>query len=266
MSKRLKVTIIGAGNLAFSLATELYGKGYFISQIVNRTADSAKKLASITNSEHTSNFNEIKTDSDIYFVCTTDDAIKRIYNLNILKDKLLVHTSGSTPAIIKNSVTKKFGVFWPVQTFSKQKPVSFKNIPIYIESSDMKTEAILLELAKSLSENVYIADSNTRQQIHIAAVFACNFTNHMCTIASDLLSEKNVDFKILLPLLEETIGKLKTIKPGIAQTGPAVRQNKKIMEEHLNNLSGNELYKNIYSFVSESIIEKAKNINLHHNE
>ncbi|MCH7535524.1 MAG: DUF2520 domain-containing protein [Bacteroidetes bacterium] len=149
-----------------------------------------------------------------------------------------------------------YGIFYPLQTFSKGKPADFTTVPICIEGSDKDTSSQLKLLAGSLSGNVREISFEKRKMLHLSAVFVCNFTNHMYTIASDLLEKEGLSFDLILPLIKETTAKLNHVSPTEGQTGPAIRNDQEVIEEHLGALEENEDYQNIYKLLTESIQKK----------
>lgn len=151
-----------------------------------------------------------------------------------------------------------FGVFYPFQTFTITKRVDFKHVPVCIEANTPQNLEVLAELARSISGNIRLFDSGQRQQIHLAAVFVCNFVNHFYTIGEKLLGEKGIDFEILKPLILETASKATSQSPESSQTGPASRNDKIVMEKHLAMLSQHPDLQNLYSLISERIIQTHK--------
>jgi len=250
----MKCVIIGAGNLATHLAKALKKKNVGIEQIYSRTVDSAKALASKVNSGFTISFDEIDENSDIYFFCVSDAVLPELVSLFPFQNKLLVHCAGSIPMNVFQGYSTNYGVFYPFQTFSRQTDVDFSSIPICIEANSFKTQEILMNLAKQLSSKVYYLSSDEREYLHVAGVFASNFTNHMYLMAEQMLVKKNIPFEILQPLIEQTALKLNSISPYAAQTGPAKRNDLKIIEKHMKLLSDYPELKKMYSFVTNSIL------------
>jgi len=171
------------------------------------------------------------------------------------KDKLVVHTSGSLPMDVLKEVSSNFGVFYPLQTFSKSRKADFKSIPICIEANTADNENHLVDLGTSISGNVQHINSEERKILHLAAVFACNFPNYMYTIAEQILARNKLDFNFLKPLIEETAAKVQTIDPHNAQTGPAKRGDKIIMNQHLELLKDSPGFKDIYKLISSEILK-----------
>ncbi len=253
MKPEIKITIIGAGNLATQLGLTLYNEGYFISQVYSRNLKNASLLAKKLKGEAITNLKKLSSDSSIYIIAVKDDAIKSVAGQLNFKDKIVVHTSGSIPIDVLKHCSKNYGVFYPLQTFSKEKKVDFKKIPVCIEANNSITLSTLDYFAKSISKNVKKINSEKRKKIHLAAVFACNFSNHMYTIAEILLYKDKLSLDLLKPLIEETANKIKENKPLKTQTGPAVRNDKKTMEAHLKLLSKEKDLQKIYAMISKSI-------------
>lgn len=249
------IVLIGAGNLASQLGITLFEQGYQIKQVYSRTKKSASALAKKLKAEAIMDLKNLDLTGDIYIIAVKDDAIEQVAKQLKLKDKIVIHTSGSTSIDSLRNISKNYGVLYPLQTFSKDKKVDFKNIPICIEANNKTTENNLLQFAKSISSNVHKVNSHQREIIHLAAVFACNFSNHMYTIAEAILKENELNTKILNSLIEETANKIKTNSPVKMQTGPAVRNDKKTMNGHIKLLSGKKEYKHLYQLISKSIQE-----------
>lgn len=256
----MKITIIGSGNLATHIAKILYLKGIKINEIFSSNIENAKILAQKVNAHFNNNMKTIK-ESDLYIISVTDDKINEISEKIPFKNKLVIHTSGSVDIKILSSNNRK-GVIYPVQTFSKVKEnIDFYNTPFCIEAENEKDLEILIKLIKNISNNIYKIDSQQRKSIHISAVFACNFTNHLCSLANDICEENNIDFSILKPLIAETIEKIITIGPKKSQTGPAKRNDMEIIKKHLEFLKEDQNKKNIYSIITNSIINYENNNN-----
>lgn len=253
------IIILGSGNLASNLAVALFNKGYCISQVYSRSLENAKTLATQVGAKAISNINELTQAADLYIIAVSDHAIDELVEKINFDPKAIVHTAGSVHISSLNKFSKH-GVLYPLQTFTKSRLLSFKQIPICIEANSRNLKQYLAQLANSLSDNIHEIDSDKRKQCHIAAVFANNFTNHLYAISELLLKEKDLTFDLLKPIITETAAKIQNISPREAQTGPAVRNNIEVINQHKKLLSVPEL-ENLYSFVSDSIIELHKNTN-----
>ncbi len=256
----MRIVLIGAGNLATRLGLALHEKGCVIAQIYSRTEESARSLAEKTGAAYTHRIEDVINDADLYIFSVKDDALPQLLHKIEKNQSLWVHTAGSLPMDIFKNHAEHFGVFYPLQTFSKSKDVDFSTIPIYIEANQPQHLDSLKKLAARLSNQVIEASSEQRRYLHVAAVFACNFTNHMYAIAANLLEGKGLHFDHLLPLINETAQKVHTLHPKEAQTGPAVRFDEEVINRHLNMLEEEKLRK-IYHLLSENIHEAAKKQN-----
>tara|TARA_Y100000385_G_scaffold193209_1_gene199816 strand:- start:1597 stop:2376 length:780 start_codon:yes stop_codon:yes gene_type:complete len=252
---KLNIVIVGAGNVAWHLAKELQKKEQKIIQVYNRSVEPAISLSHRLKCDFTTRIEDINQKADLYILTVKDSIIEEVSELINIKNKLIVHTSGAVEQdVIKH---KRRGVFYPLQTFSKEKKLNFKNIPFCIEASTSEDYSTLMRLATLLSPKVYNIDSNQRKVLHVAAVFACNFSNYMYMISDEILSDNNIPLDILYPLIKETATKITKHKPKDVQTGPAVREDKSVIEEHLNFLKNGKNY-DIYKLLSKNIIDKNK--------
>lgn len=269
MESPIKIAIIGSGNLATQLGMALYKDGYLISQVYSRSQKNASLLSKKLKAEAITDLKKLSQYSAIYIIAVKDDAIETVAKQLKLKDQIVVHTSGSVSMDVLKNSSKNYGVFYPLQTFSKEKKArpngrgqsfgraDFKTIPICIEANNKNTSTTLEYFAKSISNNVKKVNSEQRKKIHLAAVFACNFSNHMYAIAEQLLVKDKLSLDLLKPLIEETANKIKENKPSKVQTGPAARNDKKTMDAHLKLLSKEKDLQKIYTLISKSIA-KAK--------
>ena len=256
--EEFKIVLIGAGNLATQLAVACSKEKLDINQIYSRTKDSAKTLADLCNSEYTTDLVSIKKDADLYIYAVTDNALSEIIPLINTKHGLHVHTAGSIPITIFKDFQENYGSFYPFQTFSKQRSVDFRKIPILIEANN-ETNALFLEnLGKKLSHQVIRCSSDQRKAVHLSGVFACNFTNHMYSIAEGILKKANVPFEILQALIDETATKTQQLSPKDAQTGPAVRYDTSIIDKHIEALKDMPAEQELYKAISKNIHEYGK--------
>lgn len=244
----IRVCILGGGNVATHLAKAfLKASGVQLVQIYARTiaqVDAFKQQTSITNSL------ELLNDADVYIISVSDDAVAKVSAELVAKNKLVVHTSGSVSldALQKHD---RSGVFYPLQSFSKEKEVDFTTIPFCLETSHKEDYALLEQLASSIGKNIYAINSEQRKCLHVAAVFVNNFTNHMYKIGNDICNQYEVPFEVLAPLIQETAQKITALSPEEAQTGPAKRNDKKTIDNHLGLLD--EHQQKIYQLITKSI-------------
>jgi predicted short-subunit dehydrogenase-like oxidoreductase (DUF2520 family) len=247
------IVLIGAGNLATQLGKALRRKGKNILQVISRTPHAAGRLAQLTGSEAATDLDRINPNADLYIVAFSDDAIVEMARTVNLHDKLVVHTSGSVPMDVMKNISSRYGVFYPLQTFSKARDVDFSDIPLCIEASDDESFDELSAFAREISNDVRKINSGQRQAIHLAAVFASNFTNYMYHCAEEILKKENIPFDIIRPLIRETANKVEHHPPVATQTGPALRNDMRIIEKHLQLLKNDPEKKELYAIISNLI-------------
>lgn len=249
------IVFIGAGNLATNLAKALYRNGFRIVQIYSRTEEAAHALAQVVEAEYTAELSEVSADARLYIVSLKDDAFVELLPRIVAGkgDALLVHTAGSILMDVWEGMTPRYGVFYPMQTFSKQREVDFRKVPFFVESNSADDKELLKGIAAVLSENVYEATSEQRRSLHLAAVFACNFSNHMYALAAELLKKHGLPFEAMLPLIDETARKVHELAPVQAQTGPAVRYDENIISKHREMLADEPEMQELYRLISENI-------------
>lgn len=255
--KLYNIVLIGAGNVATQIGCKLFKEGHSILQVYSRSSESASVLSKMLQAPYTTNLSEITDRADIYIYSVKDSALEDVLNQIPHKNGTWIHTSGSIPMDIFKNKTSNFGVIYPLQTFSKEIEVNWSNIPLFIESSNDIVAELIQKLATNLSEKVYLLSSENRKYIHLSGVFACNFVNYMYDLAYEIVKESGLSFDILLPLIEETCRKVHEVEPHDAQTGPAVRYDKNIINKHIDLLKSSEL-KNIYKLLSEGIHQSHK--------
>lgn len=250
---RWRVVLIGSGNVATSLALALNGKCHLV-QVYSRSMASAEALASRVGAQATNDLSQIVTDADIYVISVVDDAITRVLETCPARGGLWVHTSGSTSIDVFKGKRTRYGVLYPMQSFSKSCPARMHEVHIFIEGCDSCATQEVKELAMLLTNNVHEITSTERERLHVAAVFACNFANHMFTLSSEVLDEAGIPFDAMLPLIKTTIAKLDNLTPTQSQTGPAARGDVNVIERHLQSLSGDK--HDIYLLLSQSILNR----------
>lgn len=252
----MKIAFIGSGNLATHLSLALKAAGEEIIQVYSRTDAHAKELADKLGCIHTTNLDKIYLNADVYILSVKDDAISQIADSICHKcpHALFVHTAGSVLMDIFKGKANHYGVLYPMQTFSKARKVHFLPIPCFIEASSKEDLAIIRSLAESISDHVVDCDSEKRKKLHLAAVFACNLTNHCYRLAERVLQEEEIDWKLYLPLIDETAKKVSEMSPKDAQTGPMVRYDVNVMNRQLA-LIPDERTRQIYRLMAESIHE-----------
>lgn len=254
----MRIVFIGSGNVATHLSVALKKSGNEIIQVYSKTLKNAKLLASQVEAEPIDNLKSIKSKADLYVFSVKDDMLSEIVKLMPATDGIWAHTSGSLPMnLFSLGRSSDYGVIYPLQTFSKSRLVDFQGIPVFIEGDSNHSQHILYGVAKSISGNVRLLDSDNRRYLHLAAVFANNFSNHMFTLASEILNSKGISFDVLKPLIMETAAKVMEMEPKKAQTGPAIRYDEKVIQKHMDLIQDGDT-KEIYELISKSINKHSK--------
>ncbi len=245
----IKVVILGSGNVGTHLFKAFSNNPEFkIKQWYSRNIKDISPYSDFV--EITDQLNKLVL-ADIYILAVSDDSIHDLSNHLTFTNRLVCHTSGSKS---KNELNQKnrAGVFYPLQTFTKEIEIDFSKIPICLESSNSEDMITLKKISKALGCSYYETDSNQREKLHLAAVFVNNFTNHMYTIAKDITDKSKIDFSILKPLISETVNKIYKLDPREAQTGPAIRGDNKTIDKHLVSLKS-EKHKQLYKLITDLI-------------
>lgn len=251
----MQVVLIGAGNLATNLGLALRDAGHEIVSVFSRTMASAQQLAALTGGEATVDVDTLPKDADIFIVAVKDAVLESLIP-QLTKGRegqLFVHTAGSMPMSLFEGSAVRYGVFYPMQTFSKARRVSFSEIPLFLEASDETELGVLHALADSISNRVFELDSNKRKYLHLAAVFACNFANHCYALSAEVLEAQGIPFDVMLPLIDETARKVHTLHPLRAQTGPAVRYDENVIKMQAGLLAAHPELQELYEMLSRSI-------------
>lgn len=248
-----KITIIGSGNVATHLASAFINRGFEIVQVFSRNIENATVLANSVEAEAIDDLSLLNNSSDLYIISVSDSAINDVLAKMPNVDGIVVHTAGSVGIEMLNRFNQ-YGVFYPFQTFTKEKEIDFKTIPLLVEGSTDEILKYLKEIASQLSENVIKADTFQRKNVHLSAVFASNFVNHLYSVADKLLNSNGISFDILAPLIRETTEKALSMNPVKAQTGPAQREDFNVIDNHLDILKNNKNEFDIYKLLTESII------------
>lgn len=243
----MQVVIIGSGNVAFHMAKAFVLNGIPLVQIFGRNSEELKKIAEELNVPYST---EHLAEADVYFICVSDNSIEDVSKIIDKKDCLVAHTSGSLPKEILAGEYRKSS-FYPLQTFSKSKALDYKKIPFFIEAESEADKELLFELANKVSENVMESSHEKRKYIHLTAVFACNFVNHLFSKAKEISDSQEIPFDYFLPLIDETVQKIHEIEPKLAQTGPAVRNDVRVLQLHEQLLKDESL--EIYKTLNHSI-------------
>ncbi len=254
----MKVISIGAGRLAWHLVQALSGAGHEVVQVYSRTEESAAALAAKVGARPVCRMDDVG-DADVYVVAVKDavlaDVVRQLCKGRAAR--VFLHTAGSMPMQVFDGQAAHYGVFYPMQTFSKERALDFSRIPIFLEGSDPVALGVARTLAESVSRQVVELSGEGRRRLHLAAVFACNFANHCYELASEVLQEQGLPFSVMQALVDETAAKVSELSPRQAQTGPAVRYDQNVMEAQLSLLADRPLAQQIYRLMSKSIHETA---------
>lgn len=249
----MEIVMIGTGNVASVLGRKFKAAGHHILQVAGRNSSEASALAYEWNTVSTNYLSAINGTADVYIIAISDDAIASVAEQLRLPGRVIAHTAASVPAGVLKNVSKHYGVFYPLQSLRKEM-ADLPEIPVFFTGSDERTDNLLANLARSISgKHAVHAGDDVRMRLHVAAVFASNFTNHLYALAEDYCNKEGLEFKELFPLIEETANRIKTISPQNAQTGPAIRHDDATIKKHLELLSGHPHLKKIYEVLTESI-------------
>jgi len=233
----VKVVLIGRGRLATNLLPALQQAGHEVVSINSRTLEG------------------LPLEADVFIVAVKDSALEEVIRRATKgrEQQLFVHTAGSMPMSLFEGYTSRYGVFYPMQTFSKERLVDFAEIPLFIEGDD----PAIRQLAESISRRVYELSTEARKYLHLSAVFACNFVNHCYALSAALLEQHGLPFDVMLPLIDETARKVHELHPHDAQTGPAVRYDENVIRMQTALLADNPELQQIYELLSLDIHRKA---------
>ena len=259
----MDVVIIGSGNIAQYLCEKCHVVGHKVLQIVARNSKRGNLLAEIGNSSFSDDYNSISRNANIYIIAVSDSAIANVAAYIKPINGLVLHTAGNVSKDVLQICSNNYGVLYPLQSIVSSSIIN-KDFPFLIDSNSVENLLHLKLFAQSLSNNIFEANDEYRQNIQLAAVIANNFTNHLFTLTHQFCKEHQVSFDLLFPLLEETVHRLKFAEPSIWQTGPAIRNDNTTIFKHIEFLKDNKSLQNIYTTMTESIqsFYKTKNNNL----
>lgn len=253
----MKVVIVGSGNVATHLSLAMASlEGIEICQVYSPTEAHAEILAERLNCDFVTDPTQIRKDADVYLFALKDQALETVIRAVPANNGLWLHTSGSMPMQVFAGYTERYGVLYPLQTFSKSREISFQGIPLFIECHREEDKNCLEELARRLSGKVCELSSEKRRSLHLAAVFACNFTNHIYALAEEILAKEGLSRDYLFPLIDETAAKVHELPAQEAQTGPAIRYDENIINKHLGMLADDPDVQTLYRLLSQSIHKK----------
>jgi predicted short-subunit dehydrogenase-like oxidoreductase (DUF2520 family) len=249
----MKVVIIGSGNVATALGRKIKEAGNEIVQVVSRKEKNAASLANILLSSYTANLSEISKEADIYVVAVADAGIPEIAQKLQLGDKVIVHTAASVSKDVLKVASSNYGVLYPLQSLKKEME-AIPPIPILLDANNTHTLELLSAFASQWAENVVVAKDEARLRLHVAAVFASNFANHILTLTEEYCKQQNLNFNVLYPLIEETVKRVKSVSPALVQTGPAIRRDMETVAKHLQLLKDYPKLHHVYKQMTDSII------------
>lgn len=254
------IVLIGAGNVAHVLGRALKKSENRLLLLIDRTEEKAERLAFELGCPHSTDLKQIPDETDIVIIAVSDDAIGQVAAQLFCPGKVVVHTSGSMPMEALGDCSDRLGVFYPLQTMHRDVEVNMRHVPFCIEGNSNWTEGMLMELARSMSDNVQLIDSDQRKMVHLAAVFACNFSNHCYVMADEILERSGISLDVLRPLIRQTAENAMTGRPSDVQTGPAKRGDERVMHAHMALLSGMDPeLKAVYEAFSRGIVNRSGN-------
>ncbi|MFI5151694.1 MAG: Rossmann-like and DUF2520 domain-containing protein [Chitinophagales bacterium] len=251
----MKISIIGSGNVATVMGRKILGAGHEIMEVFSPTEMHAISLAKTLGAYPCSTWEDINKNADLYLAAISDPALNQLsYHLSLQK-KLIVHTAGSVSIEVLKLISKNFGVLYPLQSLRKELS-RIPEIPFLVDGNSSETLALISDFASSLSDKVQRSGDEERLKLHLASIIVNNFTNHLYGMAEKFCFEQGVQFKLLLPLIDETAGRMHDYSPNETQTGPAFRKDWGTISKHLELLAGNQGLQELYALLSKSIMER----------
>ncbi|MFB9120580.1 Rossmann-like and DUF2520 domain-containing protein [Bergeyella porcorum] len=244
----MEIIIIGTGNVAYHLTKALIQNKIPVKQIFGRNE---KALEMFSQEFQIPSSHERLESAALYIIAVSDASVEEVSRYITQEDCLVAHTSGSLPKEVLQGNYRKAS-FYPLQTFSKTKDLDYSQIPFFIETESETDFNLLEKLGRSISEKVMAANYEKRKYIHLTAVFSCNFVNHLFSIAKEISDSQQIPFDFFLPLIDETVEKIHHLHPKEAQTGPAVRNDKRVLSLHEVLLADSE-YLELYQMLNASI-------------
>lgn len=248
-----KIGFIGAGKLAGRLMTAFSHAGFKIKQVISRGGDNGRELARLYRSSYSNRLSELNPDIDFLVIAVPDSVIHDVVDKMPGIEGVTVHTSGAVSIDVFKGLARRYGVFYPLQTFSDSREVDFSNIPVFIEASDEKSLSLIRDISGEISKKIYEINSERRALLHLSAVFANNFTNHLLAVSSDIVKQTGLQKEVLYELVKETINKSFEMEPADSQTGPAIRGDDLTIKKHLNLLSFSDELSQLYICLTRSI-------------
>jgi predicted short-subunit dehydrogenase-like oxidoreductase (DUF2520 family) len=250
----MNIVIIGSGNVATVLGRKIKAAGHTVLQVVSRKAENAKILADELGCNY-ADLTGISKTAALYIIAIADSALHNFHTKISLGNKLVAHTAGSVSKDVLQHISSSYGVLYPLQSLRMEMPV-LPRIPLCIDANDNAAVLLLKEFAESISDTVTHCTDDERLKLHVGAVVVSNFTNHLYAQAQDFCEKEGVEFKKLLPLIEETAVRMQLVAPKDLQTGPAVRNDVFTLDRHLKALANHPKLKYLYIKLTDSIMSK----------
>ncbi len=249
----MRINIIGSGNVATVLGKALLRAGHTINQVIGRNRQNAEKLASTLNCSYTCDDKMADMNAELFLFAVSDAALYDIGNRFSLGNKIALHTAGSVPKDVLKNISANYGVFYPLQSLRKEMDV-IPEMPLMVDGNSPELTEMIVTLANSISPVVSITNDEDRLHLHVAAVIVSNFTNHLYALAENFCSDEKIDFKLLLPLINETAERLQLRSATELQTGPALRNDFVTLDKHMKILLGYPKLRSIYIKMTDSIM------------
>jgi len=253
----MKVVLVGAGNTATVLGRKMKECGTEIIQVISKSEKHAHRLASTLQTEYSNNLVALHSSAQLVIIAVNDQEIATVANQLPANNAIVVHTAGAVGIEVLQSTGAKFGVMYPVQSLSKN-AVSLPEIPVLIDGNTDSVKGALSAFVSTWSAMPIFAGNEQRLRIHLAAVIANNFTNHIMALTEDFCKKEKVDFQVLLPIIKETVNRIQYTSPSLLQTGPASRGDIATIDKHLHHLNRLPELRKLYLKLTESIIVHQK--------
>lgn len=255
----MRIVLVGAGGLATNLGLALHEAGHDVLAVFSRTMEHARILAERIGSQPTDDICALPNEADLFIVSVKDAVLTDVVQQLVQgrEEQFFAHTAGSMPLELFQGPAHHYGVFYPMQSFTKERCVDFSEIPVFLEASDVQTLTLLKTLSATLTPHIYELSTDERRYLHLAAVFACNFANHCYALSAEILQQHGLPFSVMLPLIDETARKVHYLSPLEAQTGPAIRYDLNVINKQ-QQLLDDPAMKELYERLSKSIYQHAK--------
>ena len=255
----MRIVLVGAGGLATNLGLALHEAGHDVLAVFSRTMEHARILAERIGSQPTDDICALPNEADLFIVSVKDAVLTDVVQqlMQGREEQYFAHTAGSMSLTLFQGMARHYGVFYPMQSFSKERRINFSEVPVFLEASDVQTLTLLKTLSATLTPHIYELSTDERRYLHLAAVFACNFANHCYALSAEILQQHGLPFSVMLPLIDETARKVHYLSPLEAQTGPAIRYDLNVINKQ-QQLLDDPAMKELYERLSKSIYQHAK--------